>query len=451
MRIGHLRFVVLLSLVLEVTQLQAQGGPTTIQFSFSNPGARSLGLGGAFAAIADDATAAFANPAGLTQLTRPEVSIEGRHWSYSTPFTEGGRVSGEPTGIGLDGPIRTGVSNFDSTSLSFLSFVYPGARWTLALSRHQSAKFEAFSESQGLFTDDQVDDPQPICLAGTSVCRYPDFRRWTEADITSTALSFAYRVSDTFSLGLGLSYLEGSFRMDQDVYLPVDETLPEGFFGPNAYLAEARYGSGLFHFDDTDWGANLGFLWFPTHQWSVGGFWRQGGEFLGNGVEVSGPALDPPFPVGSIGASESGIPLKTPNVYGLGVGFRSQGGSWTGSFEWDRVLYSEILDSIGRADLIGTSTVRLDDANELRLGVEYAFLELTPLLAVRGGIWRDPDHSIRSVESDDPLELALLPAGQDNVHFSLGLGVVFKNLQLDLAVDFSDLVDTAAISLIYQF
>ena len=105
--------VLVLGILLGGVQLEAQGGPTTIQFSFSNPGARSLGMGGAFAAVADDATAAFANPAGLTQLTRPEVSIEGRHWSYATPFTVGGRVHGEPTGIGLDGPIRTGVSEFE--------------------------------------------------------------------------------------------------------------------------------------------------------------------------------------------------------------------------------------------------------------------------------------------------------------------------------------------------
>ena len=55
---------------------RAQGGPTTIQLSFSNPGARSLGFGGAFVALADDATAAFANPAGLAQLTKPELSVE---------------------------------------------------------------------------------------------------------------------------------------------------------------------------------------------------------------------------------------------------------------------------------------------------------------------------------------------------------------------------------------
>jgi hypothetical protein len=49
-----------------------------LQLSFSDPGARSMGFGGAFVALADDATAAFANPAGLVQLLRPEVSVEGR-------------------------------------------------------------------------------------------------------------------------------------------------------------------------------------------------------------------------------------------------------------------------------------------------------------------------------------------------------------------------------------
>ena len=37
-------------------------------------GARALGMGGAFIAVADDATAASWNPGGLTQLERPEIS-----------------------------------------------------------------------------------------------------------------------------------------------------------------------------------------------------------------------------------------------------------------------------------------------------------------------------------------------------------------------------------------
>jgi hypothetical protein len=40
-------------------------------------GARALGMGGAFIAVADDATAASWNPSGLIQLERPELSIVG--------------------------------------------------------------------------------------------------------------------------------------------------------------------------------------------------------------------------------------------------------------------------------------------------------------------------------------------------------------------------------------
>src|SRR5579862_6685071 len=43
-------------------------------------GARAMGLSGAFAAVADDASAVYWNPAGLVQLDRPE--LEGMYGSY---------------------------------------------------------------------------------------------------------------------------------------------------------------------------------------------------------------------------------------------------------------------------------------------------------------------------------------------------------------------------------
>ena len=48
----------------------------TMDFRFNNPGARANALGGAFIGVADDATAAYTNPAGLTVLTQPEMSLE---------------------------------------------------------------------------------------------------------------------------------------------------------------------------------------------------------------------------------------------------------------------------------------------------------------------------------------------------------------------------------------
>ena len=45
-------------------------------FDFVGPGARALGLGGAFVGLADDVAATHVNPAGLTAITSPEFMAE---------------------------------------------------------------------------------------------------------------------------------------------------------------------------------------------------------------------------------------------------------------------------------------------------------------------------------------------------------------------------------------
>src|SRR5437016_2499324 len=61
-----------------------------LQFNFGNPGARSLGMGGAFLGLADDASAAEANPAGLTILRKPEITIEARNYLEQQVLTTSG-------------------------------------------------------------------------------------------------------------------------------------------------------------------------------------------------------------------------------------------------------------------------------------------------------------------------------------------------------------------------
>lgn len=52
-------------------------------FNFIGAGARARGMGGAFIGVADDATAASWNPAGLVRLESPEASVVGMFDSYS--------------------------------------------------------------------------------------------------------------------------------------------------------------------------------------------------------------------------------------------------------------------------------------------------------------------------------------------------------------------------------
>ncbi len=133
---------------------------------FFNPGARSIGLGGAFAAIADDATAAFANPAGLVQILRPEISAEIRG-------TAGRFDSGTPYGP------SNGVSG-----LGFFSFVYPARSWAFALYSHQVASL-----------DISFSGPHPVTR---------------ELSVRSFAGAAAFEIHEHLSVGAGLSYYNGN-------------------------------------------------------------------------------------------------------------------------------------------------------------------------------------------------------------------------------------------------
>ena len=415
----------------------AQEAPPALEFSFSNPGARSMGLGGAFVALADDATAAFANPAGLVQLSRPEVSLELRRRDYSTPYTAGGRAQGAPTGYGIDtvDSIRTAFSNETTSGVSFLSFVYPGTKWSLALYRHQLADFSMRTEINGLFRDTQEGGWE----------RHPDQRSTTELDIVGTGLSGAYQFNDRLSLGFGLTYFSGRVEYRGAVY-GID-SYEGAFWEPNSFSPERLLVNSSFDADESDIGFTVGGLWKFAESWRLGGVFRKGPQFDYELHNRAGPAHG--LPEGTVLDSITDRSIAFPDVWGLGIAYRSPDGSLTVGFEWDRVEYTVILESLD-SPLADTEDVSVDDANELHLGVEYVFLKTTPLIAVRGGLWHDPDHRFRS-HSDDPFARAIYPQGKDTLHIAVGVGVAFKRLQVDIGADFSDEVDQFAVSGIFGF
>ncbi len=418
----------------------AQGpvGPPVLEFSLSSPGARSVGFGGVFIALADDATAAYTNPSGLTQLLDPEVSLEARLREYRTRFTKSGRVTGPPTGIGIDtNPGLEFSESVDETAdVSFVSYVHPGRAWSVAVYRHQFASFESETRTQGLF-------------GGDSCCenRYHDLVETTDLEIASYGVSYAYRVRDDLSLGLGLVYYTGRFSIVTDIFAPDDDTL-EGRFAPSSYLPERR--SVLFESvsDDDSIGLSAGFLW-KVGPWQFGGAYRKGPTMAADLVGYTGPAYDPQIPTGTLlGRAEAEV--EFPDVIGLGVAYRSQDGRITVGLEWDRVGYSSYVRSVGRTEGLDVSGMHIDDANEIHLGAEYVFLSSVPLIALRGGVWLDPDHRVR-YDGRDPLPRAILQEGEDELHYAVGLGLVLARVQIDLGLDLSEIGDTASVSAIYSF
>src|SRR5215471_882181 len=127
---------------------------SVIPFNFANPGARSLGMGGAFLGLADDATAAYTNPAGLTQLLEPEISVEGRHTSYSVPYLAGGSYTVDP--LNTSG-LKSADANSSTNNLSFMSVSFPHERWSFAFYRNETLRYD--NDFGGSFEGATVDVP----------------------------------------------------------------------------------------------------------------------------------------------------------------------------------------------------------------------------------------------------------------------------------------------------
>lgn len=433
MRLHPLRQALLLALLgasthaLAVSNDEVNAG---VQFSFSNPGARSLGLGGAFTGLADDATAAYANPAGLTILRTQELAFEVRSTSFDTPFAASGTANFSP----FD---DSGVFEDDSSNSvfapSFASWVVPSDRFTFALFYYRLADFETDYRTDGIdfvgspFIDDGV---------------FPVQTR-LGFDVQNYGAALGYQMSDRFSVGLSVAYTD--FHIDSVTTREI---------GGNQQTQRG---------DDDDIVYTLGALWRVSDKLNLGLAYRRGGQFEYRAFNTTLPGIDPPNAI-TVDTS-----FNVPHVLSAGLSFRPSD-AWLISLDVNRVYYSELTDD-GVVDIFSgfPSAVTVEDGTEVRLGVEYAFLDMEHPLFLRAGIWRDPDHRLFVGDGDlgncndvdaqgnaqdgyfNCIDGVLFAPGDDETHFSLGLGWAFPNFQVDFAADFSDLVDTYSLSGVYRF
>ena len=460
--------VALLCLVVAGAPLAAQVDDEVIagvQFNFTPPGARSLGLGGAFLAIANDATAAYSNPAGLTNLTVQEMSAEGRTFSYSTLFTNGGRAQCTDDGSDFgSGPCADGVasdfgfddtdgltfgeSSDDTSGLSFISYVIPVKDFRFAIYRHELVNFESAFRTEGAFAG--VSDTEPLNF----VRLFPIDTR-LELDVENYGASFAYKFG-SFSLGVSANYylyeIEAlTQRFNTALEPPFTE--PGQIAGPPLYDSANVFATQVQSGDDEDLGVNVGFLWELSSRFVLGGAYRDGVSFEYDYVVSCGPA----DPVNCNFPPRVGVPeFNVPTVWGIGMAIRPTE-RFTIAIDYDNVEYSALTESFVNlaepandpADFV------VDDADEIHLGLEYVFANLRNPITIRVGGWEDPAHQIRYI-GDSPTTSIVLWSGsnlaEDETHLTGGLGfTIGENFGLDLAGDFSDRVDIAALSAFFRF
>ncbi len=422
------RRVVVLAVGLLLSASIAMAQPFTIprfDFSFSNPGARSMGFAGAFAALADDATAAFGNPAGLVQLTKTEVSAELRLWDRSPTFLAGGRADSQASGVGVD--TATGLEfargNSSTLSLSYAAVVLPKGRWSVAFYGNQLARFAQAAESQGFF----FDDSPPAGAVG----RFPGSREEVDLEVKTAGVAVGWRVNDQLSLGLGVVYADASMATRFDAFLPDDDS-QAAQFGTITFRPERLLSSTNLDLSGDDVTMNVGLLWRATPQVSAGVYHRQGARVDGAITLTTGPAV--PF----FNVTRSAATFDVPDVTGFGLAYRGRGGRLTVASEIDHVGYGGIIGVADEEDL-GLEARSYEDAWEVHIGAEYALVQRVPILAFRVGSW------VEANEGEGALR------DRSFVHWTAGVGIVARRFQVDLALDLAAEVDTASLSVIYTF
>ncbi len=453
--------LVLLAVLLTVpaaaqnTDIEALSG---LQFSFGNPGARSLAMGGAFLGLADDASAAEANPAGLTILRKTEVSIEARN----SKTTQTLNVAGEFPDVTDD--------DFFSYSrrvpVTFASVVTPiGENFSLAAYFHSPIEFEstivnAFSQSGvvepilfSLGPDGPVTTQQ--CFAIEECVQFNLFPFATGVNIRLQT----YGVAGAWKMGNLSLGVAGRYQRFEETAVTLRTDFDLNLTQVATQLS-----------DDDDVTFSAGFKYAFTDSFSIGGVYKQGAEFetdlffqsIQEGTpqeQIGAPTFHIPDTYG-LGLSFRPIPVLTINADAIRVNHSNSTDNFVSVFASDTLLSSgEPLGDLTPEDIRGYSA---KDVTEIHVGAEYFFKTRIPF-AVRVGWWRDPAHAITYTSplvglnagperaSAGVAAAILYPGSEDQDHITGGFGLAWPNFQIDVAYDTSDTYKVGSMSAVFRF
>ena len=408
-------FILILAFVIVVMQFEQT---SFAQFSLTPPninstplpvgsGARAIGQGSAFIAVADDATAASWNPGALMQLERPELSVVGSFISTQQDFDPGS------TGWSLgDEAVSRGDLNYASVAYPFRVF---RKNFVAALNYQQIYDFH-----MNLDFSQTVEDRAP----GSELNLNSKIDFESKGGVGALTPAISMLVVPKLSVGVALN-----------IY--TDE-----FFGNYAWKQTTKSrGRGTLAGDNitTAYDSDETFKNFQAINITTGllwDVWEKEEKLL-----TFGAVYDTPYTADvdritnfkssntfgqSSGHERKNYEIDYPMSLGLGLGFRyndalsfSMDATWT---DWSEYKQEDEDGNTSRP-LGGVSTDRkIDDTYALRCGTEYLIFGKKVIIPVRGGLFYDPRPSL-----DDPTDV---------YGFSVGSGITFKRFSLDGAYQF---------------
>ncbi len=438
MKLKHCLVSALSLSIVATVNLFGQANDETFQqfrFNFSTPGARASAMGRTFLGIAEDGSAAVSNPSGLVLLTRPQFYFEYKHTDLRTRRLA--LVDSFST-------LEPSTFYADLDSFSFFNVTWPVKRFAFSYARHEFLNYE---ESFVLGPRRTPGDPNSIFFP---------FEGRTDINGISNAFSVAFSITDKLSVA-------GSVTVDRLSFSTFSRRFDDGtFFG----LGEINLVGDQTDDSDTGVGFNLSALFRPSDRFTIGGIYSKGSEFrLQTDVTANPVIVDqnaPPEQVFGplVPLASRSLVFKVPDRWGVGVSGRPTEWLLLG-LDVLRIEYSDLIsaDNFLILDNVVFETFdeplqgwngqdyRIDNATEVHFGGEIDLAQLFRKPAnkfnafLRGGVFSDPDHSLRFVgTSGDPdidlgesLVFNTFPS-ETHVGSTFGGGVIIKNhLLIDAA------------------
>jgi len=372
-------------------------------------GARALGMGGAFIATADDATAASWNPGGLVQLKQPEVSAAGNCFSR----TEDNRFGKNPE--------ADGSRSVSESDLNYFSAAYP---------------FNLFDRNMIISLNYQHLYDFTREWEHSVMTRSPEFEARNQisyrqdGSLSALGLAYCIQIVPKLSAGITLNFWKEGLannKWDEKTHSINSQTLKtdEGVFtASEEYDWHDRYTFDGFNF-------NLGMLWRITDRLTLG--WVFKSPFtadLNHEESVIEKKLTAAGEIQNISQAFSNeAELEMPMSYGIGAAYRFSD-SFTVSGDIYRTDWQNFIFKGSNSDDISPVTGKTEDesdvepTHQIRVGAEYLFInkESNYVIPLRAGMFYDP-----------------MPAegSPDSVYgISIGSGFVRGKIAFDMAFQY---------------
>jgi long-subunit fatty acid transport protein len=387
----------------------AQAKQSVTIASSPNPvgsGARAVGMGGAFIAVADDATAASWNPAGLIQLRRPEISFALSAFRRREDY----RSDRHPEAAGMQ-------KTFEK-SINYFSIAYPfevlQRNVVVSLNYQRLFEFDRSIKTSLLIKDLSRSYRQKI-----------DFQQ--EGKLSAISPALAIHITPDLAIGFTFNFWTDHLFWSNGW---TSKTKLEGSLSSNGKILTRSKGTYYERYHDfTGFNMHLGSLWQINRYVTLGAVVKT--PFTGDLkhkrrheetiMSVFGNSYTETF------RFKENVELNMPLSFGFGIAVRFTD-SLTMSLDVFKTKWSHFVLEDGAGNRINpitgkpTHETHIKSTQQVRLGAEYLFILTRTIVPVRCGLFYDPEPSEKNPE--------------DFWGFSVGTGLSMGDLIIDVAYQF---------------